>query len=270
VSAPSGRAFVVGMGEVGRRLAQALAVSEAEVVAVTRQEGWERLAADRDALILVCVREEALADAVARLRGVACERLVFVQNGWIRPLLDGVTGCSRGLIWFTSKGEFFRVLRASVFSGPAAAWVVDALDRSGIAATAQEPDAFARAEAEKMGFNCVVGLPLAVHGVSLEEYLRRRPSEAKAVFSEAVGVTARALGVAPSDDWWPEFQRVAGPIGWVRASAPKALEYRNGAVVRLAGTFGMAAPVNQSLLATIGFRCDVPGSEILRPGRRRC
>ena len=268
MSAPFGRAFVVGMGEVGRRLARALAASGTEVVAVTRQEGWERLAAEREAPVLVCVREEALADAVARLRGVAAERLVFVQNGWIRPLLDGVTGCSRGLIWFTSKGEFFRGLRPSVFSGPATARVVEALDRGGIAATVQEADAFARAEAEKMGFNCVVGLPLAVHGVSLEEYLRRHPSEAEAVFSEAVGVTARALGVAPSDDWWPGFVRVAEPIGWVRASAPKALEFRNGAVVRLAGTFGMAAPVNESLLAAVGFRSDIAGVQGVRPGRR--
>jgi len=253
VSAPSGRICVVGMGEVGRRLARAFAASGTEVVAVTRQEGWERLAADRESPVLVCVREEALADAVARLRGVASGRLVFVQNGWIRPLLDGVAGCSRGLIWFTSKGDFFRVLRASVFSGPAAARVVDTLDRGGIAATAQEPDAFARAEAEKMGFNCVVGLPLAVHGVSLEEYLRRHRPEAEAVFSEAVGVTARALGVTPSDGWWPEFERVAEPIGWVRASAPKALEYRNGAVARLAPALGLDTPVNRSLLAAAGF-----------------
>ena len=253
MSAPSGRAFVFGMGEVGRRLAWALAASGAEVVAVTRLEGWERLAADRGAPILVCVREEALADVVARLRGVARERLVFVQNGWIRPLLDGVAGCSRGLIWFTSKGEFFRVLRASVFSGPAAAAVAEALEKGGIAATAQGQNAFARLEAEKMGFNCVVGLPLAVHGVSLEEYLRRHRPEAEAVFSEAVGVTARALGVTPSDGWWPEFERVAEPIGWVRASAPKALEYRNGAVARLAVALGLDTPVNRLLLAMAGF-----------------
>jgi len=69
-----------------------------------------------------------------------------------------------------------------------------------------------------------------------------------------VGVTAQALGVAPADGWWPDFRRAAEPIGWVRASAPKALEYRNRAVVRLAGTLGTTAPVNESLLAAVGFK----------------
>jgi len=243
------RAFVVGMGEVGRRLAAALTAAGVEVGPVTRGSGWEHLSAAGDAIVLVCVREEALAAVVSRVGHLGDERLVFVQNGWVRPLLADVPACTRGLIWFTSKGEFFRELRASVFSGPAAAAVAEALDQGGIGATAWDPTAFAGAEAEKMGFNCVVGLPLAVHGVSLEEYLRRYAAEAEAVFSEAVGVTARALGGAPSERWWPEFLRVTEPIGWVRASAPKALEYRNGAVVRLAGTVGMTAPVNESLLA---------------------
>jgi ketopantoate reductase len=248
------RFFVVGMGEVGRRLAGGLVASGVDVVPVTRQKGWERLDEDRHAPVLVCVREDALGDAMARLRGVAPERLVFVQNGWIRPLLGELPGCSRGLIWFTSKGEFFQVLRESVFSGPAAAVVAERLNRGGIPATAQEPAAFARAEAEKMGFNCVVGLPLAVHGVSLGEYTRRHAIEAEAVFSEATGVTARALGVPPSGSWWPDFLRVAEPLGWVRSGAPKSLEYRNGAIVRLAATLGMAAPVNEALLAAVGNR----------------
>jgi len=251
--APFGRCFVVGMGEVGRRLAGGLAAAGVETVGVTRVEGWERLGVDRESPVLVCVREEALADALSRLRGTAPERLVFVQNGWVRPLLDGEAGCSRGLIWFTSKGEFFRVLRPSVFSGPAAEAVAASLERGGIAATAQGHDAFARSEAEKMGFNCVVGLPLAVHGVSLEEYLRERRPEAEAVFAEAIAVTARALGVTPASDWWPEFVRVAEPIGWVRASVAKALEYRNGAVAQLAATLGIDAPVNRSLLTAAGF-----------------
>jgi ketopantoate reductase len=251
---PIGRIFVVGLGEVGRRLVGALAASGSEVIPVTRQGGWEHLSGDREALVLVCVREEALSDVVPHLREVAAERLVFLQNGWIRPLLGGVPGCSRGLIWFTSKGEFFRVLRESIFSGPAASAVADALGRGGIAATAVGTEAFAGAEAEKMGFNCVVGLPLAVHTLSLGEYLGRHEAEAKAVFSEAVGITARALKVAPSDDWWPEFLRVAEPLGWVRAGAPKALEYRNGAVARLARQLGEHAPANERLLAAAGFQ----------------
>ncbi len=62
---------------------------------------------------------------------------------------------------------------------------------------------FAAAEAEKMAFNCVVGLPLAVHGVSLGEYLTQHAPEAEAVFGEAATVTARA----------PRGRGVAGLVG---------------------------------------------------------
>ncbi len=254
MSSDPARFFVVGMGEVGRRFASGFAASGAEVDPVTRSEGWERLGADPAAPVVVCVREEALADAIPRLRSVAPGRLVFVQNGWIRPLLGEVPGCSRGLVWFTSKGDFFRELRPSVFSGRAGAAVAGALARGGVSATAVGETEFAPAEAEKMGFNCIVGLPLAVHGVTLSEYLARHRGEAEAAFAEAVEVTARALGAGASGRWWPEFLRVTEPLGWMRSSAPKALEYRNGAVVRLARAVGMAAPVNQRLLAAVGYR----------------
>ena len=64
---------------------------------------------------------------------------------------------------------------------------------------------------------------------------------------------ARAMGAAASPGWWDEFVRLSGPIGWVRASAAKALEYRNGAVVRLARELGLAAPANERLLEVVGF-----------------
>jgi hypothetical protein len=67
-------------------------------------------------------------------------------------------------------------------------------------------------------------------------------------------VTGRAVGTQPSASWWDAFLRAAEPLGWVRASTAKALEYRNGAVVRLAHELDLAAPVNHRLLETVGFR----------------
>ncbi len=241
------RAHVVGMGEVGRRLAAALTSAGWRVLPVTRVSGWEEALAERDAPLLVCVREEHLADVLVRLGGVAPERLVFVQNGWVRPLLAGFSRCTRGLIWFTSKGDFFRVLRASVLSGPLATALAQALAHGGVAAVAADAGAFAAAEAEKMGFNCVVGLPLAVHRVSLAEYLEREEEEARAVFAEALGVVSRALSVEPLPRAWERFVHDCEPIGWLRTANAKALEYRNGAVVRLARELGEDAPANRLL-----------------------
>jgi hypothetical protein len=246
------RTFVIGMGEVGRRIASALAAAGVDAVPVTRGAGWGEALADREGPLIVSVREEALADVLVRVRGVAHSRLVFVQNGWIRPLLAELPGCTRGLVWFTSKGEFFKVLRPSVFCGPLADNLARALQRGGVAAVTMDEGAFACAEAEKMGFNCVVGLPLAVHRLALAEYLERHCDEAQAVFGEAAGVTARALGVKASPEWWPAFLQAVGPLGWVKAGTAKALEFRNGAVVRLARELGLTAPVNERLLAAAG------------------
>jgi len=243
------RVYVVGMGEVGRRLAAALGGAGVEVAPVTRERGWPEALTDSTGLLVVCVREEALESVLGRLAGVGAERVALVQNGWIRPLLGRFGAATRALVWFTSKGEFFRVLRPSVLGGPAAPALCAALGRGGIVATAVTEKAFACAEAEKMGFNCVVGLPLAVHGVSLAEYLADRGEEARALFEESVAAPARALGVPVSQEWWPAFLDAARPLGWLRAASAKALEFRNGAVLRLARELGLPAPVTERLLA---------------------
>jgi ketopantoate reductase len=221
---------------------------------VTRVSGWEEALASRDGLLVVAVREEALGEVLVRLRTVAPGRLVFVQNGWVGPLLERAPGCTRGLIWFTSKSGFFRVLRPSVLSGPQAAELAATWERGGVPATVADGVRFAAAEAEKMGFNCVAGLPLAVHGVTLSEYLVRFEGEARAVFAEALEVIARAGGAVPPAGAWDDFLRASEPIGWVKASVGKALEFRNGAVVRLARELGMSAPENARLLEAVGFR----------------
>ncbi len=242
------RWYVIGMGEVGRRVADALERHGREVVPVTRASGWSQALADPEGARVIAVREEDLGAVLERLEGCPGERLLALQNGWIRPSLGGFAGAGRGLIWFTSKGDFFLPLRPSVLTGALAPPLAAALTAAGIPATVAEGQDFDRAEAEKMGFNCVVGLPLAVHGLSLGEYLDTHPDEARSVFLEATEITSATLGVAPDPSWWDGFLAVAEPLGWVRTSRAKALEYRNGAVVRLALELGREAPTNQRLL----------------------
>ena len=254
------RAHVIGMGEVGRRLAGALERAGVEVSRVTRHEGWEGARTDPDSLRILCMREGDLPAALDALCGVDPARIVAVQNGWIRPLLEPWAGCGRGLIWFMSKGDFFNELRPSIVSGSAGAWLAKALNRGGLHATFVEDDAaFARLEADKMGFNCVVGLPLAVHGVTLGQYLDERPEEARAVLIEAVTVCSLALGIEPAPSAWQDFVRTVEPIRWVAPSSAKALDYRNGAVVTLARTLGLDAPVNEKLLAAASWHPEING-----------
>jgi hypothetical protein len=244
---------VVGVGEVGRRIGAALDAAGVPWTPVTRSVGWDDIRWDSERIVLVCVREEHLGGVLQRLEGRDPRSVVLVQNGWIRPLLDDWSGCTRGLIWFTSKGEFFRSLRPSLFAGHLAGAITETLGRGGLAAEAVTEGEFCALEAEKMGFNCVVGLPLAVHQVSLAEYLGSMGDEAEALFRESAETCAEALGVPASPVWWDAFRTAAEPIGWMRASAAKALEYRSGAVLRIAGELGREVPTTRRLLAATGF-----------------
>jgi ketopantoate reductase len=249
------RVHVIGMGEVGRRLAGALHRAGIAALPVTRTQGWDEAREDREGICLVCVREEALAEVLEALPDVPSKRLALVQNGWIRPLLHDLPDATRGLIWFTSKGEFFQILRPNVFSGPAAEDLSLALAAGGLPSEAVVAKVYDRLDADKMGFNCLVGLPLAVHGLSLEDYLDSFPEEARAVFDEAVDACSAAIGAEIDAGGWDAFLESARHLGWVRVSEAKALDFRNQAVVALAAQFGRSAPVNAELLQKYAAIC---------------
>lgn len=245
--------FIIGPGEVGTRLGGAFEAAGIEVLYVTRNQGWEK-AVNTDTAVprILCMREEDFGAALDRLSAIPATSLVSVQNGWLRPLFKEESSVTRGLIWFTSKGDFFKSLRPSPFHGPLAAPIVAALKDGGLEVAAIDSNnRFSALEAEKMGFNCVVGLPLAVHGMSLGEYLDKRTDEARAVFGEAAGVCARSLGVEPGPTWWNDFVASCAPLAWVATSKAKALEFRNQAVVDLANLMGSDAPVNRELLERV-------------------
>ncbi len=247
-SSPLPRVHVIGMGEVGGRLAGALARAGTPHSPVTRTQGWDdALAADGD-LRMVCVREEDLGAVLERLASVPPEHIILVQNGWIRPLLEDGSRMTRGLIWFTSKGDFFRILRPSPLTGTWGAALAEALTAGGIPSTAVDRGSFAGLEAEKMGFNCIVGLPLAVHDVALGEYIDRYRSEAQQLFTESVTACALALEVRAQPGWWDAFLISVDPLRWVRTSTAKALPFRNQAVADLAAAHGLEVPATMRLL----------------------
>jgi hypothetical protein len=249
------RIYVVGMGEVGRRLAGALHRAGIATLPVTRTRGWDEARDDSDGLCLICVREEQLAEVLEALHNVSSDRLVLIQNGWIRPLLHDLPDVTRGLIWFTAKGGFFQILRPNRFSGPLAGELSLALAAGGLPSEAVNAKAFDEFDSDKMGFNCVVGLPLAVHGVSLGEYLAALPDEAKAVHEEAVSACSRASGAIPTTRGWEAFLESAAYLDWVRVSDAKALGFRNGAIAAIAAEHGLSVPENTRLLQEYGAMC---------------
>lgn len=200
--------------------------------------------------IVVAVREESLRGLLKPLEKHLA-RCVFVQNGWVDQYLPAFGTVGRGLLWFTAKGELFKVLAPSIFFGPYADEVARILEAGKVAARV-EPDAwvFVREIAFKLAWNNVVGLPLAVRGVSLAEYLEKNADEARAIVEETCAAIAVATE-APIDARlaFDVLLYTTRELGELRGGT-KALDFRNGAVVALAQSQGRAAPVNSRLLAS--------------------
>lgn len=249
------RAIVVGMGEVGRRLESALEASGVSVDAVTRHEGWDVATDARiDAPRVLAMREHDLDDAFERFPIPLHSCLMLVQNGFLDVPLRGFGDAGRGLIWFTSKGDLFEVLQESLFFAGDASELAADLDAGGIPARALDSvDEFRVEMIVKGAWNCVVGLPLAVHDQPLGEYLDAHRDEWHAVVGETCEAAGPFYGVSVDTD--AAIRRVEETTRKIRSvrGGAKALEFRNGAVARLGRKTGVATPVNDRLLRAVGF-----------------
>jgi ketopantoate reductase len=196
------------------------------------------------------MREEDLGQALARLSDRMRERVVVVQNGFLEAVFGELGPVTRGLIWFTSKGDFFEVLAPSPFHGRHAAALAGALRAGGIAAEALDDSAaFRRAIVVKGIWNCIVGLPLAAHSVDLATYLRDHRAEAEALVAECARAASAEYRVEVSAiEAFRVLVETTRPLGWVRGGA-KALPFRNGAIAQFGRRHGIPTPLTDRLLA---------------------
>ena len=249
------RVFVIGQGEVGRRLSRALERAGLSVTRVTRNEGWDEcLEGSPREIRLLCMREHDLPDAFERLREMPRQSLALVQNGFLEPLLGPLDDLTRGLIWFTSKGEFFEELKPSEFYGGSAGALAGALERGGLAVRALAGrEQSTCAMIEKGVWNCVVGLPLGVHGITLGEYLETHEDEWSALIDEGVAAAAAYYELpCDADAARRTLLETTTRLGWVKTS-PKALAWRNGAISWMGRERGVPTPTHDRLLVAAGY-----------------
>ncbi len=253
---------LIGPGEVGRRISSALERRAWHVQPVTRTHGWNR-AVDRGdpSPRLVAVREEDLAEVLARLGTGLRDRTILVQNGFLEAVHGDLGEVTRGLIYFTSKGDFFEVLCDSPFFGPFAQPLVEALNGAELSAEIiVDRQEFLRAMIAKGIWNVVVGLPLAVHRLDLGAYLSSRSHEFRALVDES----ARAAGAAyecdvDSETVATKILETTERLGWV-GGGTKALPWRNGAIARFGRLHSIPTPINDGLLLAVGYeehRCGL-------------
>lgn len=258
-----GRAYVIGMGEVGRRIAGTLERAGFAVQPVTRALGWDTATDPRDpSPRIVAVREESLDAVLSRFPPTLRDRLVLVQNGFLEPIHGDLGPVTRGLIYFTSKGDFFRVLCPSPFYGKQALPLAAALAEGGIPTDVIEDwSDFLGAMVVKGIWNAVVGLPLAVHGVDLKTYLRDQRGELEALVRESAAAAGAHYDVRV--DAAAALRKIldtTGELGSVRGGK-KALGWRNGAIAWFGRQHGVETPVNDRLLRAVGYDPELPPAE---------
>lgn len=254
------RAILIGPGEVGRRLGGALERAGWTVATVTRTSGWDTAtdAGDR-APRIVAVREDDLGDVLDRLGPALRPRTVLVQNGFLEAVHGDLGPVTRGLIWFMSKKDVFRELTTSLFYGPLAGDLVVPLARSGLAvARIEERERALREMILKGLWNCLVGLPLAVHETDLATYRREREDELRGMLDEGCAAAGPEFGVTVTpEEALVRIDATIGPIGFVRGGA-KALPWRNGAIAAFGRRHRVPTPVTDRLLRAVGFDPDEP------------
>jgi ketopantoate reductase len=257
---------MVGVGEVGKRLAWALEKGGAAVRLVSRDRGWEDLEREREGPIVVCVREEALPGVLERLGPGRGPRLVLVQNGFLEPLVDRYPGHGRGLLWFRSKGALFEQLAPSLFHGPTAAELAALLERGGLSVRhVASVEEFRREMIVKGAWNMVVGLPLAVHGVTLGRYLRERKDEGRELVEETLRAAGAEYGVDVSvEEAWGKLRETTRTLAEVTGGT-SGLAWRAGAVARMGRAHGVPTPVIDGLLRAVGHDPESPDPGLPAP-----
>ncbi len=253
---------LIGPGEVGGRIGVALESRGWRVNPVTRTRGWDRASDPGDpSPRLVAVREEDLSAVLERLGTDLRDRTVLVQNGFLEAVHGDLGAVTRGLIYFTSKGDFFEVLCASPFFGPYGEPLARALNEAGLTAEAiVDREEFLQAMIAKGIWNVVVGLPLAIHRLDLGTYLSSRRHEFHALVEES----ARAAGAAYRCDVDPDtvatkILETTETLSWV-GGGTKALPWRNGAIARFGREHSIPTPINDGLLLAAGYeenRCGL-------------
>ena len=153
--------IIIGSGRVGGAIAQRAQAAGLEHTLVNRTQGWDAIERS-EAPIFVAVRNDDLEAVLAKVPPSAHRRLVFTQNGMLRPWLDEreLGDCTRGLLFFSvpSRGAPLQPGGDSPFVGPQAQAVADWMGKIEVPTSTPDAKAFAVTELEKLLWNCCFGL----------------------------------------------------------------------------------------------------------------
>ena len=251
---------IIGAGRIGQALAARAEARDVEVALVSRDEGWDALAAPPGDPVLLAVRNADLGAVIEHVPEARRDDLVFLQNGAIRELIAsfGLGKGTRGLLYFAVAGRVSDgggdIVEGFTcpFHGPHGPAVARWLGQLGLAARDVDWARFSYYELEKLLWLACHGVLCEKHGVTVGELVAGHRDELHALVAELLLVGRAALGVdVPADYVVDRLVRYSETIPTWSASV-KEWDWRNGWLVDRAREHGIATPLHDALLQSLG------------------
>lgn len=246
-------------GRIGHLLCSMTTQDSVVPVGVTRSHdpvGLDTPLAGARSPIVVCTRNHHLDAVLAYVHPTRHADLVFVQNGTIRGWLadNDLQQADRGVLWVAVPRKADPPVPGgpSVFVGHWAEVVAGMLDAHGVSAQAVDPVAFAREEAVKLGWICVMGLLGSALSLKVGELDDRHGDEVVALVNELHPVLQASPGLDIDAD--ALVARVRGYSARIPhfPAALKEWRWRNGAVLATARAAGLPTPLHDAWLERAG------------------
>jgi hypothetical protein len=223
--------------------------------------GLQELAAGTP--LLLCSRNDQLADILAALPPERRADAVLVQNGMLRSFLaeQGLSGLTRGLLFFAVNQRGERPVPGGVnpLCGPHAVRVARWLCSLGLQAKAVSAPEFAAIEVEKLLWNSVFGLLCQVYQQPVSQVALAHEAEVVALVHELLPVALTAapeaiglLGQAEQEQALTHrLCAYSAELGGYQASV-KEWPWRNGWFVTAAQARDLSTPIHDQWLRQIG------------------
>ncbi len=246
--------IIVGAGRVGGALARRAENKGVSCELVTRTDGWGSIART-SAPIFVAVRNDDLDGVLEKIAPEHHPRLVFTQNGMLRPWLErmALADASRGLLFFAVATRDAPLIPGSdsLFTGPMADAVVAWLQALDVPARSVASDDFAEVELEKLLWNCTMGLMCELTGEPVGGVVEHHAKLLRQLVHELLDVGMPAFGLSLDAEARQALE--ARLTAYSRSipdyqAAVKEWPWRNGFFVEAASASGL----HHELLAKTG------------------
>lgn len=245
---------VVGAGRIGGMVVD-LARRQGVEVAVAGRQGPVATTGGRGP-VLVCTRNDALADVVARTPGDRRDDLVFVQNGVLAPWLRarGLAGATIGVLYVAVDRPGAPPVPGapSVFMGPQARAVAALLAAGGVPAReAAHPLDLRREVGTKLAWICVLGVLGEALALPVGQLVVDHAAGITSLCEELAPVLAADPDTAANPDLVPQVLAYSRSVPHYR-TAVKEWPWRTGWLLQAAARAGIDLPQHRAWLVRAG------------------